>query len=60
MKQIEEYSLENTDKNLRKLLTRDTHIGVGIINKMDDENFDGEERAFFCWLMAYYFGAREK
>ena len=54
-----EFSPTKIDKQLQRLLLRDSHIGIGMLEKMDTGNFDGEEKAFFCWLQSYYFGTRE-
>ena len=49
-------------KKVNALLERDTHIGVGIIQKMEqyDGQFDGEEKAFFCWLQSFYFSLQKE
>ena len=52
-------SVQEIKNNIEELKTRDSHIAVGIIDKMGDGNFDNEERSYFCFLEAYYLSRRE-
>lgn len=52
-------SVSETEKQILELRTRDSHIAVGIIEKMNDDMFDNEERAYFCFIEAFYLMRRK-
>ena len=52
-------SIRETEEKIMELRNRDSHIAVGIIEKMKDDMFDNEERAYFCFIEAHYLMSRK-
>ena len=54
-----EFCIVKQEKQIIQLRNRDSHIAVGIIEKMDTSGlFDNEERAYFCFIESHYLASR--
>ena len=56
-----EECIADSMKYLDEMKTRDSHITIGIVEKMgNDERFDNQEKAYFMFLEAIYLALKEK